>query len=36
MPAEEGHVMVLRTDRTPPDLRLDVPVSVDWRAGDIW
>jgi aminoglycoside 2'-N-acetyltransferase I len=35
-PAEDGHVMVLRTPRTPPDLSLDAPISVDWRPGDIW
>jgi aminoglycoside 2'-N-acetyltransferase I len=35
-PAQDGHVMVLRTDRTPPDLQLDAPISVDWRPGDIW
>ena len=34
--AEDGHVMVLRTPRTPTHLRLDAPISVDWRPGDIW
>jgi aminoglycoside 2'-N-acetyltransferase I len=35
-PAEDGHVMVLRTARTPPRLALDEPIAVDWRAGDVW
>jgi aminoglycoside 2'-N-acetyltransferase I len=35
-PAEDGHVMVLRTPRTPPELSLEIPISVDWRPGDIW
>jgi aminoglycoside 2'-N-acetyltransferase I len=35
-PSEDGHVMVLRTPRTPPELSLEAPISVDWRPGDIW
>lgn len=34
--AEDGHVMVLRTPRTPADLDLEAPISVDWRAGEPW
>jgi aminoglycoside 2'-N-acetyltransferase I len=33
---EDGHVMVLRTPRTPPDLDLSGPIAVDWRPGDAW
>jgi GNAT superfamily N-acetyltransferase len=33
---EDGHVMVLRTPRSPADLSLDVPIAVDWRAGEAW
>ncbi|MDQ3691313.1 MAG: GNAT family N-acetyltransferase [Chloroflexota bacterium] len=33
---EDGHVMVLRTSRSPSDLDLDAPIAVDWRAGDPW
>lgn len=35
-PGEDGHVMVLRTPRSPADLSLDAPVFVDWRAGNPW
>jgi aminoglycoside 2'-N-acetyltransferase I len=35
-PSEDGHVMVLRTPRTPPELSLEAPISVDWRPGDVW
>ncbi|MEO5986051.1 MAG: GNAT family N-acetyltransferase [Candidatus Limnocylindria bacterium] len=35
-PSEDGHVMILRTQRTPADLALDVPVAVDWRIGNSW
>ncbi len=35
-PTEDGHVMILRTTRTPVDLRVDVPAAVDWRAGNSW
>lgn len=34
--SEDGHVMVLRTARTPPRLALDEPIAVDWRADDPW
>lgn len=34
--SEDGHVMLLRTRRTPPGLTLDAPISVDWRPGDPW
>lgn len=33
---EDGHVMVLRTPRTPPGLRLDLPIAVDWRPEEAW
>lgn len=33
---EDGHVMVLRTERTPPRISPDAPIAVDWRAGDPW
>ncbi len=33
---EDGHVMVLRTPRTPRDLDLGLPISVDWRAAESW
>ncbi len=33
---EDGHVMVLRTPRTPRGLRLDLPIAVDWRPGEAW
>ncbi len=35
-PTEDGHVMILRTPRTPADLGLDAPIAVDWRAGNSW
>jgi aminoglycoside 2'-N-acetyltransferase I len=35
-PREDGHVMILRTPRTPATLALDAPIAVDWRAGDPW
>jgi aminoglycoside 2'-N-acetyltransferase I len=35
-PSEDGNVMVLRTPRTPRDLNLEAPISIDWRPGDIW
>lgn len=34
--AEDGHVMVLRTPRTPAGTPLDVPIAVDWRADQPW
>ena len=35
-PRDDGHVMILRTPRTPATLALDVPIAVDWRAEDPW
>lgn len=35
-PDEDGHIMVLRTPRTAPDLDLDAPISCEWRPGDAW
>lgn len=34
--AEDGHVMILRTPRTPADLSLDAPISIDWRPEEPW
>jgi hypothetical protein len=34
--AEDGHVMVLRTSRSPAGLSIDAPVFVDWRPGNPW
>ena len=34
-PEEDGHIMVLRTPRT-PRLRDGDPISCDWRPGDAW
>jgi aminoglycoside 2'-N-acetyltransferase I len=33
---EDGHVMVLRTPRTPADLDLGGPIAVDWRPEEPW
>jgi aminoglycoside 2'-N-acetyltransferase I len=33
---EDGHVMVLRTPRSPAGLSIDAPVYVDWRPGNPW
>lgn len=33
---EDGDVMVLRTARTPSDLRTDGPIAIDWRAEEPW
>jgi aminoglycoside 2'-N-acetyltransferase I len=33
---EDGHVMVLRTPRTPADLDLSGPIAVDWRPEEPW
>ncbi|MGQ0609414.1 MAG: GNAT family N-acetyltransferase [Chloroflexota bacterium] len=33
---EDGHVMVMRTPRSPDDLDLDAPIAVDWRAEEPW
>ena len=35
-PRDDGHVMILRTPRTPPSLALDAPIAVDWRADEPW
>lgn len=34
-PDDDGYVMVLTTPATPA-LDLDLPISCDWRAGDVW
>jgi GNAT superfamily N-acetyltransferase len=34
--SEEGHVMVLRTPRTPTSLDLGGPIAVDSRSGEPW
>jgi len=33
---QDGHVMVLRTRRTPTDLALEDPIAVDWRSTEPW
>lgn len=33
---EDGHIMVLRTSRSPRDLDLGEPIAIDWRAGESW
>jgi aminoglycoside 2'-N-acetyltransferase I len=33
---DDGHVMILRTPRTPPEMSLDAPIAVDWRAEEPW
>jgi len=33
---EDGHVMILRTRRTPADLDLAGPIAIDWRPGRPW
>jgi aminoglycoside 2'-N-acetyltransferase I len=33
---EDGHVMILRTPRTPPTITLDAPIAVDWRPVEPW
>ena len=35
-PDEDGHIMVLRTPRTPPDLDPAQPIAIDWRAREAW
>jgi hypothetical protein len=35
-PHEDGHVMVLRTPRSPASLSTDAPVYVDWRPEEPW
>ena len=34
-PEEDGYIMVLRTPLSPP-LDLDLPISCEWRPGDVW
>ncbi|HEX7197269.1 MAG TPA: GNAT family N-acetyltransferase [Candidatus Limnocylindria bacterium] len=34
--SQDGHVMVLRTPRTPQAMALDAPIAVDWRAEEPW
>ncbi len=33
---DDEEVMILRLPRTPPDLDLDAPLSVEWRPGEVW
>jgi len=33
---QDGHVMVLRTPRTPAGMTLDAPIAVDWRSEEPW
>lgn len=33
---EDEEVMILRLPRTPADLDLDAPLSVEWRPGEVW
>lgn len=33
---EDGHVMILRSSRTPPDLDVAGPIAVDWRPEEPW
>ncbi len=35
-PTQDGHVMILRTPRTPANLAIDGPICIDWRTGDSW
>jgi len=35
-PGEVGGIMVRLTPRTPPNLDLTLPISVDWRPGEVW
>ncbi len=34
-PEEDGYIMILLTPATPP-LDLDLPISCEWRPGDVW
>ena len=34
-PEEDGYIMFRLTPRT-PELRLDAPISCEWRPGDVW
>jgi len=33
---QDGHVMILRTPRTAPDLDIESPIAVEWRAVEPW
>ncbi len=33
---QDGHVMILRSPRTPADLALEAPIAVEWRPGEPW
>jgi predicted N-acetyltransferase YhbS len=35
-PTPDEEIMVLRTPRTPPWLTLDMPLSCEWREGEVW
>lgn len=35
-PDDDGNVMILRTPRSPGDLRLDAAISIDWRPEEPW
>lgn len=35
-PTPDEEVMVRRTPQTPPGLSLDLPLSVEWREGEVW
>ena len=35
-PGRDGHVMVLRTPRSPAELGSDAPIAVDWRPDEPW
>ena len=34
--SEDEALMILRLPRTPADLSLDEPISIEWRPGEIW
>jgi aminoglycoside 2'-N-acetyltransferase I len=36
VPTPEEEVMIHRLPRTPPTLDLDLPVSIEWRRGEVW
>ena len=35
-PTPDEEVMVRRTPHTPAGLSLDLPLSVEWREGEVW
>lgn len=35
-PTPDESVMILRLPRTPPELDLTAPLSVEWRPGEVW